>query len=796
MDLNHARLPIPPPRRGRRRGFAVAGQRRHRPERRADHTHRPDPLSTNPATPRRNTARDVRARVANLPERSALIAFLGRTGAPVSFDQVARAHALRTPAEQEALQRRLSAMERDGQIIRNRSGAFGLVDRMDLITGRVIGHRDGYGFVRPDDGSVDLFFSPRQMRSLMHGDRVVARVAKIDRNGRREGTLVEVIERGVGRVVGRLWRESGVTFVRPHNARIHHDLLVPPDASAAGRDGDYVVARITEPPTRRHPPIGVVEEVLGSRMLPGMEIDVAIRTYELPVAWSEDVVAEAKALPAKVRRIDVEGREDLRELGFVTIDGEDARDFDDAVYCERTARGWRVVVAIADVSAYVHPASALDDEARLRGNSVYFPDRVVPMLPESISNGLCSLRPHEDRLCVGCELIVAESGRVHRSRFFEGVIRSRARLTYTEVSSALEGGVATLRGTLAEQAPMLDALREAYDALRRARVGRGAIDFDMTETRVVLGPDGRVERLEPADRNVAHRIIEECMVAANVAAARFLERHRLPALFRNHEGPSPEKAQELRAFLEEFGMKLGGGDSPEPRHFAALIDSASSRPDAHLIQTVMLRSLSQAVYAPANVGHFGLAHRAYVHFTSPIRRYPDIVVHRAIRHVLRRGRLGDFESVCGNSLAMLGEHCSMTERRADEATRDAIAWLKCEFMLEKLGEVFDATVSGVAPFGVFVTLDDIFVEGLVHVSTLGSDYFHFDPIRHRLRGERSRRSYRLADRMRVRAASVDLDERRIEFEPEGREYSRRKSGSRRASTSRVHGRGERNSRRR
>jgi ribonuclease R len=753
-------------------------------------------LSTNPATPRRNTARDVRARVANLPERSALIAFLGRTGAPVSFDQVARAHALRTPAEQEALQRRLSAMERDGQIIRNRGGAFGLVDRMDLITGRVIGHRDGYGFVRPDDGSVDLFFSPRQMRSLMHGDRVVARVAKIDRNGRREGTLVEVIERGVGRVVGRLWRESGVTFVRPHNARIHHDLLVPPDASAAGRDGDYVVARITEPPTRRHPPIGVVEEVLGSRMLPGMEIDVAIRTYELPVAWSEDVVAEAKALPAKVRRIDVEGREDLRELGFVTIDGEDARDFDDAVYCERTARGWRVVVAIADVSAYVHPASALDDEARLRGNSVYFPDRVVPMLPESISNGLCSLRPHEDRLCVGCELIVAESGRVHRSRFFEGVIRSRARLTYTEVSSALEGGVATLRGTLAEQAPMLDALREAYDALRRARVGRGAIDFDMTETRVVLGPDGRVERLEPADRNVAHRIIEECMVAANVAAARFLERHRLPALFRNHEGPSPEKAQELRAFLEEFGMKLGGGDSPEPRHFAAVIDSASSRPDAHLIQTVMLRSLSQAVYAPANVGHFGLAHRAYIHFTSPIRRYPDIVVHRAIRHVLRRGRLGDFEPVCDNSLSMLGEHCSMTERRADEATRDAIAWLKCEFMLEKLGEVFDATVSGVAPFGVFVTLDDIFVEGLVHVSTLGSDYFHFDPIRHRLRGERSRRSYRLADRMRVRAASVDLDERRIEFEPEGREYSRRKSGSRRASTSRVHGRGERNSRRR
>ena len=591
--------------------------------------------------------RGVRARVANLPERSALIEFLGRIGAPVAFVRIAEAHALRSPVEQEALQRRLSAMERDGQIIRNRRGEFGLVDRMDLMTGRVIGHRDGYGFVRPDDGSVDLFFSPRQMRSLMHGDRVVARIVRIDRNGRREGALVKVIERGVGRVVGRLWRESGVTFVRPHNSRIHHDVLVPPDASSVARDGDYVVARITEPPTRRHPPIGVVEEVLGSRMLPGMEIDVAIRTYELPVAWSGDVVAEAKALPAEVRRIDVEGREDLRGLGFVTIDGEDARDFDDAVYCERTARGWRVVVAIADVSAYVHPGSALDEEARLRGNSVYFPDRVVPMLPESISNGLCSLRPLEDRLCLGCELIVTESGRVHRSRFFEGVIRSRARLTYTEVSAALEGGDATLRGTLAETAPMLDSLREAYDALRRARDGRGAIDFDMTETRVVLGPDGRVERLEPAQRNVAHRIIEECMVAANVAAARFLERHRLPALFRIHEGPPPEKVEELRIFLEEFGLKLGGGDSPEPRHFAAVIDGAASRPDAHLIQTVMLRSLSQAAYAPGNVGHFGLAHRAYVHFTSPIRRYPDVVVHRAIRHVLHRGRPGDLESVRG-----------------------------------------------------------------------------------------------------------------------------------------------------
>ena len=679
-------------------------------------------------------------------------------------------------------------MARDGQIIRNRRGEFGLVDRMDLVTGRVIGHRDGFGFVRPDDASADLFLSPRQMRSLMDGDRVVSRIVKVNRDGRREGALVDIIKRGVEKVVGRLWRESGVTFVRPHNSRIHHDILVSPDASSRARDGDYVVARITDPPTRRHPPIGVVEEVLGRRMLPGMEIDVAIRTYELPVDWPDAVASEAAKLPVRVRKGDVEGREDMRDLDFVTIDGEDARDFDDALYCERTARGWRLVVAIADVSAYVRPGTALDEEARLRGNSVYFPDRVIPMLPESLSNGLCSLGPRQDRLCLGCELIVTESGRVHRSRFLEGVIRSRARLTYAQVAAALERDDTSAREGIGMVAPMLEVLRDVYTALRRARDGRGAIDFDMTEARVVLGSGGKVERIEPSERNLAHRIIEECMVAANAAAARFLERHRLPALFRIHEGPSPDKVEELRVFLDEFGLTLAGGEAPEPHHFAAVVESAGTRPDANLIQTVMLRSLSQAAYAPGNVGHFGLAHRAYVHFTSPIRRYPDVIAHRAIRHVLRRGRPGDFDPAPGSSLTMLGDHCSMTERRADDATRDAIAWLKCEFMLEKLGEVFDATITGVTAFGVFVTLDDIFVEGLVHVSALGSDYFHFDAVRHQLRGERSRRSFRLADRMRVRVSSVDLDERRIDFEPARSSHARRESGRRAAPVRHRHGR--------
>ena len=702
---------------------------------------------------------------------------------PVPFERIADAHDLGTADEHEALQRRLNAMERDGQIIRNRRDEFGLIERMDLVTGRVIGHRDGFGFVRPDVAGADLFLSPRQMRSLMHGDRVVARVVKVDRAGRREGALVEVIERSVATVVGRLRRESGVTFVRPHNARIHHDVLVPPDAHSEADDGDYVVARITEPPTRRHPPIGVVEDVLGPQMLPGMEIDVAIRTYELPTAWSTEAASESGDLPAGVRSDDITGREDLRSLGFVTIDGEDARDFDDAVYCERTRGGWRILVAIADVSTYIRPGMALDEEARHRGNSVYFPDRVIPMLPESISNGLCSLRPHEDRLCLGCEMVVTASGRVHRSRFFEGVIRSRARLTYTDVADALEHGAPETRERLGDVAPMLDVLCDAYTALRQARDQRGAVDLDLTETRVVLGADGRVERLEPVQRNVAHRIIEECMVAANVAAAKFLERHRLPALFRIHEGPSPDKVEDLRVFLEEFGLKLGGGDSPEPHHFAGVIDGAVSHPAAHLIHSVMLRSLSQAAYAPGNVGHFGLALRAYVHFTSPIRRYPDVVAHRAIRHVLRRGRPGDFEPAPGMSLALLGDHCSMTERRADDATRDAIAWLKCEFMLDKVGQEFEATITGVAAFGAFVTLDDIFVEGLVHVSALGPDYFHFDPVRHQLKGERTRRSFRLSDRMRVRLTRVDLDERRVDFEPVGRRYNRR-DGPRRDSVGR------------
>ena len=715
-------------------------------------------------------------RIANLPERSALIAFLDQAGAPVQFTRIADAHALRSSVEQEALQRRLAAMQRDGQIIRTRRGEFGSVDRTDLVTGRVIGHRNGFGFVRPDDAGSDLFLSPRHMRRLMHGDRVVARVVKIDHAGRREGALFEVIERGVDKVVGRLWRESGVTFVRPHNSRIHHDVLVPLDAGADARDGDYVVARVTEPPAGHHPPVGVVEEVLGSRLLPGMEVDVAIRAYELPVAWPEGAIAEAAALPAGVRDVDFEGREDLRDLAFVTIDGEDARDFDDAVHCKRTAAGWRLMVAIADVSAYILPSTALDAEARLRGNSVYFPDRVIPMLPESLSNGLCSLRPHEDRLCLGCELIITESGRIHRSRFFEGVIRSRARLTYTEVSQGLESADPVTGEKLVDVVPMLEVLRDAYTSLRRARDARGAIDLDLTETRVVLGPDRRVERFEPTERNTAHRIIEECMVAANVAAARLLERHRLPVLYRIHEGPPLDKAAELRVFLDEFGLKLGGGEAPEPRHFAAVIEDAASRPDARLVQTVLLRSLSQAAYAPGNLGHFGLAHRAYVHFTSPIRRYPDLLAHRAIRHVLRRGRPGDFDPAPGSSLAAVGDHCSMTERRADDATRDATAWLKCEFMLGKLGEVFDATITGVAAFGVFATLDEVFVEGLVHVSALGPNDFHFDPVRHRLSGERERRSFRLGDRMRVRVAHVDLDERRVDFEPVGKEYARRGGG--------------------
>ena len=698
-----------------------------------------------------------------IPSREYILEKLTANGSPASFTQIAVMLNLSDEQDKEALRRRLRAMERDAQLIVNRHGDYGLTRKMDLIAGRVVGHPDGFGFLVPDDGGDDLFLSPKQMRSLLHGDRALASVIGIDRRGRREGALVEVLERANQRIVGRYHMEHGLSFVIPSNTRINQDIAIPPEHRGGATLSQIVEVEIIEQPNPRSQPIGRITAVLGDHMAPGMEIDIAIRSHDLPYEWPDAVEREIAALSAEVPEAAKQGREDIRDLPLVTIDGEDARDFDDAVYCEPHGKGWRLIVAIADVSSYVLPDTALENEARLRGTSVYFPGRVIPMLPEVLSNGLCSINPSVDRLCLACELSITATGEVRNYRFFEGVMRSWARLTYDEVAAAVVVRETKVRAKLKKVLPHLEDLHALYKVLRKQRDKRGAIDFDTTETKIVFGRDRKIERIVPLERNDAHRMIEEYMVAANVAAAEFLLEHKIPALYRIHAGPTTEKLADLRTFLAELGLSLGGGEQPQPKHYAKLLDSVRERPDAHLIQTVLLRSLSQAVYSPDNSGHFGLAYEAYTHFTSPIRRFPDLLVHRAIRHILVRKRPAGFVHTHAD-MVNAGDYCSMTERRADEATRDAVDWLKCEYMQDKVGEVFAGLITGVTSFGLFVELRDVYVEGLLHITALGKDYYHFNPVKRHLVGERTNTVYRLADSITVKVVRVDLDERKIDFE--------------------------------
>ena len=709
-----------------------------------------------------NRAREGKKYENPIPSREFIMEQLARFGAPLRRDELAERLDLSSEDDLEALRRRLNAMERDGQLVRNRRGALCLVNKKDLIAGRVIGHRDGFGFLKPDEGGDDLFLTPRQMRQLLHGDRAVVRVVGVDQRGRREGAVVEVLERANHEVVGRIYMEGGLGFVVPDNKRLHQDIVVRAEDFNGAGHGQIVVTKIVEQPNKRAQPIGVILETLGEHMAPGMETDVAIRAHELPVDWPAAVETEIAALREEVEESAKADRVDLRNLPLVTIDGEDARDFDDAVYCEKKPKGWKLLVCIADVSSYVSPGTALDREARLRGTSVYFPDRVIPMLPEILSNGLCSLNPEVDRLCKVCELYINKEGKITRSKFYQGVMRSHARLTYDQVAAMVLDGDEKLCKKHARLLPHLHELYALYQVLHASRSVRGAIDFDTTETRILFNEESKVDRIVPLQRNDAHRLIEECMLAANVAAARFLLRKKLPALYRNHEGPQVEKLIDLRTFLGELSLSLKGGDKPQAKDYADLLDSVQGRPDAHLIQTVLLRSMSQAVYSADNIGHFGLAFQAYTHFTSPIRRYPDLVVHRAIRHLFNGGTAEEFEYALAE-LQSLGEHCSTTERRADEATRDATAWLKCEYMMDKVGESFDGIITSVTSFGLFVELNDIYVEGLVHITSLNNDYYHFDPVGHRLTGERSGQRYRLGDPIRVKLAAVNLDDRKIDF---------------------------------
>jgi len=695
-----------------------------------------------------------------IPSREFIMGLIEEQGTPVSFRELSEA--LEIEEEQiEAVSRRVKAMTRDGQLIRNRRGGYCVVNREDMITGRVIGHPDGFGFLKPEEGGDDLFLVPREMRKVWHGDRVVAQVSGLDKRGRREGAIVEVLERAFNNLVGRLHIEKGVAFVVPDNKRVTHQILISADGLADAQDSQMVVVNIDEHPGEWRQPIGHIKEVLGDHMAPGMETDVAIRAHDIPVEWPQEVLDQIAGLTEEVPEEAKAGRVDLCDTPLVTIDGEDARDFDDAVYCQPTKKGWRLLVAIADVSAYVVPNTPLDQEAYKRGTSVYFPDRVVPMLPEVLSNGLCSINPKVDRLCMVAEMYFDAEGKMFRSRFFEGLMNSHARLTYDKVWAMLQGDQ-PLREEYGEVLPHLENLHKLFKVLHKARAHRGAIDFDSVETKFRFDDNGKVAEVIPLVRHDAHRMIEECMLAANVAAARHLLRQKMPALYRNHERPSAEKLDDLQAFLHELGLNMEGMPHPTAKDYANLLERAAGRPDYHLIQTVLLRSMMQAIYAADNLGHFGLALPSYAHFTSPIRRYPDLMVHRAIRHLLTGGTPGNFPYSHAH-LATYGEHCSAVERRADEASRDSNDALKCEFMLDKVGLEFPGRIVSVNNFGLFVELDEIYVTGLIHITALDRDYFHFDPIGHRLTGERSGKVYRLGDEMEVKVAAVNMDDRKIDF---------------------------------
>jgi len=692
-----------------------------------------------------------------LPSREFILQILTEQSAPMADEELLNLLFIEKE-EEELFSRRLRAMERDGQIMRNRKRAICVVDKLDLIKGKVQGHADGFGFLIPEDGSADMFLSEKEMHKVFHGDVVMARQSGVDRRGRPEAKIVEVLERATNRLVGRLYEEHGIYFVVAENRKVSQDILVAPGASGGAKVGQVVMLEIMQQPSRHAQPIGRVVGVLGNYGDPGMEIEIALRKHDLPYEFPKDAEHQAKKIAPTVSAADWAGREDIRNLPLVTIDGETARDFDDAVYCQPEKGGYRLVVAIADVSYYVQPNDALDREAILRGNSVYFPRRVIPMLPEELSNGLCSLNPQVDRLCMVCDMHVSSKGEIGKYRFYPSVMYSNARLTYTQVAEMLEQPDGELAKSNAVIVPHLQHLHELFQKLLQARAKRGAIDFETVETQMIFTDQGKIERIVPVVRNDAHKLIEECMLAANVCAAEFLSEHQHPVLYRIHQGPTPEKLEALREFMKEFGLGLTGEDEPQAADYSKLLNSIKGRPDAGLLQTVMLRSLRQAKYEPENIGHFGLGYDAYTHFTSPIRRYPDLLVHRAIKAVLQNKQYKPEQK-----WSELGAHCSMTERRADDATRDVEAWLKCFYMRDHLGSVYMGSVSSVTSFGMFVSLDDLYVEGLVHISELGKDYYHFDATKHQLSGERTGKNYRLGDRVEVRVVKVDMESTKIDF---------------------------------
>ena len=725
-------------------------------------------------------AREAAKYESPIPSREFMIDTL-RNIAPCHTERLSAALGLNQndDQQQEALRRRVGAMIRDGQLKQSYDGQLSIIDRDALVAGKIAAHKEGYGFFLPLGGGEDCYLNYHEMRKVFDGDEVLVRVAERNNKGKLEAEIVEVTKRNTERVVGKLLVEGEKLRIAPENPKIQHTIFIDSENGVSAEHEQIVVVEITRQPDARRPPRGIIVSVLGNRNDPGMEIAIALHTFGIPHEWPEAVLEQVKHFGKEPDKKDKQGRIDLRDLPLVTIDGEDAKDFDDAVYCEKkSGGGWRLWVEIADVSHYVAINTPLDHEAELRGTSVYFPDFVVPMLPEELSNGLCSLKPAVDRLCMVCEMTISARGRLTGYQFYEAVMHSHARLTYTEVGRMLQekdDKDSIIRNHYADLVKHIDELHKLYLALRGQRVIRGAMDFETTETRAIFDENRKIESIVPLVRNDAHKLIEECMLCANVATAQFLMGVNLPVLFRVHEGPTEKKLANLRAFITELGLSLGGGDTPEPRDYQSLSEQIKERPDAVLIQTMMLRSMSQAVYQPENKGHFGLAYEAYAHFTSPIRRYPDLLVHRAIRYAIRNTLLTKHtqlhESVKVSRkkvpyaydlarMIQLGEHCSMTERSADDATRDAMSSLKCEYLQAHIGSTFSGMITSVAPFGFFVELDELYTEGLVHVSELGGDFYQYDG-KQRLIGERTRQVYRIGDRLNVTVARIDLDERKV-----------------------------------
>ena len=703
-----------------------------------------------------------------LPSRELILKVMADQGVPLS---IAKLNELLEIAndESEPFNKRIRAMERQGQIMRNRKDDFCISEKLNLIPGRIQGHADGFGFLIPDQGGDDIFLSSREMMQVLHNDRVMVQTIGQDRKGRPEGKVIEILERKNETLVGRVVQGQGVTIVAAEDKRINQDFLIPYHFDMDAKPGQIVVIEITAQPSFKSRPMGKVIQILGNYADSGMEIEIALRKHQLPYNFSEETIEIAESFSKKVTEKDFKGRIDVRDLSLITIDGETARDFDDAVYAESIDKNWRLVVAIADVSFYVQPDKILDKEAFERGNSVYFPRRVIPMLPEALSNGLCSLNPHVDRLCMICDMMLDQQGKVISYKFYPSVMESKARMTYTDVSTLLNETSPELTEKYKAIIPHIKNLDSVYKILTKQRHARGAIEFASSETIMIFNDQGKIDRIEPVIRNEAHRIIEECMLAANVCAANFLIEHEHPALYRIHEGPTEERLENLQIFLAEFGFMLGGGDKPSIKDYATVIEKIKGRPDEHLLQTVLLRSMQQAVYSPDNIGHFGLAYEAYAHFTSPIRRYPDLLIHRAIKATLEKKKMP------AANWNVLGQHCSMTERRADDATRDVSSWLKCYYMQDKIGEIYEGTVAGVTSFGLFVSIDGIYIEGLLHVTELGNDYFTYDKARHAMVGERSHVIYRLGDRLKVKLVRVDLELSKIDFSLESHQEVQKSS---------------------